>query len=217
MRIGFFARVAAQSKFETVEFYHQDIQILRDLGHELVLATSWREIPRHVDLYFIWWWQWAFLPMVKKVGCGTPILVTGVFDFLGPASYHARPFWQRLILRHALRHATANVFVCKCEHDGVVRALPVKNPFYIPLGVDSHVYAPIDIPRENFVMTVAWLHHANAQRKCIAEVIRAVPLIGLTIPRCALLSQAKRLLGTQRSTRWLVNSECAMRSNLPAS
>jgi hypothetical protein len=45
MRICFFARVAAPELLERVEFYRRDLHILRELGHDVAIATRWRDIP----------------------------------------------------------------------------------------------------------------------------------------------------------------------------
>lgn len=54
---------------------------MRDLGFEVVLGTRWKEIPLDVDFYFIWWWQWGFMPMLKSMFRHKPCIITGVFDY----------------------------------------------------------------------------------------------------------------------------------------
>src|SRR5215471_2936521 len=78
-RVCFFARVADPSVLERVEFYAQDIQILRDLGCDLHIATHLYDI-RPADLYFVWWWTWAFYPIAAARVLRKPVVVTGVID-----------------------------------------------------------------------------------------------------------------------------------------
>jgi hypothetical protein len=73
MRVCFFARVSDKRLFERMEFYKQDIDILRELGYEVAVATSWCEIPLDVDFYFLWWWQWGFLPAMRSAFRQVPI------------------------------------------------------------------------------------------------------------------------------------------------
>jgi hypothetical protein len=61
MRICFFAKVDSPEVLERVNFYAQDIRILRELGYEVVVATRLKDIPFGCDLYYIWWWSWALL------------------------------------------------------------------------------------------------------------------------------------------------------------
>jgi glycosyltransferase involved in cell wall biosynthesis len=166
---------------DRIEFYQQELEILRRLGCDVTIATRWPEIPWDADLYFVWWWTWAFLPLLKARLKHRPVLVTGVFDHHWPVpglDYDHRPWWQRLLLRLALRHADANVFVSEHEFHSVTRELGARNPGYVPLVLDTDLYAPR--PHDSvapMVMTVAWTHRDNAGRKCLFEIIRAIPHI----------------------------------------
>ena len=179
MRAGFFTNVRDKSALERVEFYQQDIRILRDLGFDLTIATRWKEIPLNVDFYFVWWWQWAFLPMLKSILHRRPCLVTGVFDYRWPSGtdYLHRPSWQKWLMRYALKNASASVFLSQVECKEVSRDLTVKNPVYIPTTVDAAVYCEGSQPREDFTLTVAWTDKINSWRKCVPELIQAAPLI----------------------------------------
>jgi glycosyltransferase involved in cell wall biosynthesis len=185
MRVCFFARVRDKSLLERLEFYKQDIDILRELGYEVAIATRWREIRTEVDLYFIWWWQWAFLPMWKSFFRRRPCLVTGTFDFkwaVGRGDYIHRPAWQQWLMRYALQRAAANVFVSELECREISRALKVTNPLYIPHVVDTEIFRPGTQPRQDFALTVASMSGGNSLRKCIPEIIRAVPLVKSKYP-----------------------------------
>jgi len=105
MKVCFFARMPGKtlalrlSELDCCEFYKQDIDILRTLGFEVVIATRWHEIALNVDFYFIWWWQWGFLPMLKNVFRRRPCLITGTFDFrwpIGGRDYFHRSAWHRV-------------------------------------------------------------------------------------------------------------------------
>ena len=180
MRICFFARVESPRVLETVEFYRQDIEILRSLGHEVFPATRAREIRMDVDLYYVWWWTYAFLPMVPARMLGKPLVITGVLDHPYPVEgrgYLARPLWQRAIMSAGLVSADRNVFLSRYETDGVSRDLPVSEPRCIPLAVDTEVYSPSAARREDFVFSVMWMEDYNVWRKCAVEIVEAIPLV----------------------------------------
>jgi glycosyltransferase involved in cell wall biosynthesis len=180
MRVGFFAKVEDRGALERVEFYKQDIDILRDLGFEVVIATRYREIPTDVDFYFIWWWQWGILPLMKALSRRAPCLITGTFDFrwpVGKGDYFHRPAWQRFVMRYALKKAAASVFVSQLEYGEVTQTLEVNNPFYIPHVVDTADYQEGDRAREDFALTIARMQGGSSWRKCIPEVIRAIPIV----------------------------------------
>ena len=174
MKVCFFARVPDKGKLHDVEFYRQDINILRDLGFEVHLATRWSEIRLDVDFHYIWWWQWAFLPMLKSAIRRRPVIVTGALDH---RSYLGRPFWERELIRYGLNHAARNLFISQFEFDQVTRFLAVPRSQCVRLAVDTETYRCDNRQREDFAFTVAWLNGPNAIRKCVPEIIRAIPLI----------------------------------------
>lgn len=179
MRVCFFAKVPNRELLDRVEFYKQDIDILRELGHEVIIATNWAEISLDVDFYFVWWWQWGFFPLVKSTFSRKPCLITGTFEFrsLPGIDYVHRPAWQQWLMRYSLKKASANVFVSEYEYREITEALKVTNPMYIPHVVDTGAYREGVAPRENFVFTVAWMNSGNSLRKCLPEILRAIPLV----------------------------------------
>lgn len=180
MRVCFFARVASLAVFDTVEFYRQDIEILRDLGHDVVIAHRWHEIPWDCDLYYAWWWTWAFQPLAVARARHRPIVLTGVLDYPYPdpnRGFAGRPVWQRWLMRAAMRAADANVFVSRHEAEGVPRDLPIRNPRFIPLAVDTSAYSPGAAPRADFALTVLWMESYNVWRKCAVEIVEALPAV----------------------------------------
>lgn len=181
MRACFFAKVPNRGVLERAEYYKQDLDILRELGFEVRIATNWREIPLDVDFYFVWWWQQAFLPLVKSALSPRPCIITGTFDYHWPdgtgTDYLRRPAWQKVLMRYALGRASTNVFVSQHEYRAICDNLRVNNPKFIPHCVDADVYRPGSQPRGKFVLTFAWLNGTNALRKCIPEVIKAIPLV----------------------------------------
>jgi glycosyltransferase involved in cell wall biosynthesis len=180
MKICFFARVESPRVLETVEFYRQDIELLRSLGHEVFPAVRARQIRTDVDLYYVWWWTWAFQPLFPAKLLGKPLVITGVLDYPYPVpdrGYPGRPLWQKLIMSAALRSADRNVFLSRHETEGVSRDLPVREPRCIPLAVDTEAYSPGGSPREDFVLSVIWMEKYNVWRKCAVEIVEAVPLV----------------------------------------
>ncbi len=154
---------------QRVQFYAQDLAILRDMGHTVDVATRVHQL-RPADLYFVWWWTWAFQPMALAAVLRRPVVITGVFD---DWAFDARPAPHRWLMRQALARADANVFISELERDVVTRRFDVRAPSFIPLTVDTDRYRPSDAPREPLLLTVGWLTAGNAERKGIPLVLRA--------------------------------------------
>ena len=177
-RICFFARVKDPSVFERVEFYAQDLRILRDLGHEVIVASRGRSLVA-ADAYFCWWWTWAFVPLAFATVLRRPVIITGVFD---EWMFDQRPLVQRLLLRLALRASKANVFVSRLELRTVPSRFHTVAPSYAPCIVESAVYRPGANHRSRTVLTVAWLHSENAERKGIPNILRAAAIVRRRAP-----------------------------------
>jgi glycosyltransferase involved in cell wall biosynthesis len=180
MHACFYAPVSDPLVLNRVEFYKQDLDILRALGFDITIATRWNQIPWDADFYFVWWWTWALFPLLKARVRRRPVLITGTFDYRWPVpglDYYGRPGWQRWLLRRALRQASANIFVSQVEYNEVIQNLGAYNPHYIPHTIDTQLYTPSGNQRDMTVLTVAWLQQGNAVRKCVSEIIRSIPLV----------------------------------------
>jgi glycosyltransferase involved in cell wall biosynthesis len=180
LRIGFFARVESAEVLERVEFYRQDVEILRSLGHEVVAATRWRDVPRDADLYYVWWWTWTLPVLALARARGKPSIATGVLDHPYPIpgrGYAARSLPERALMNLAMRTADVNVLLSRHEAEGAPRDLPLRNPKFIPLAVDTDAYSPTSGPREEFALTVLWMESYNVWRKCAVEIVRSIPAV----------------------------------------
>lgn len=189
MRICFFANMSAHANwremFDRVEFYRIDIQLLRDLGHEVVIVGDPRAMDWSADLYYCWWWGHAPFPMIPAKLRRRPIIVTGAFDYatcrdeLPGVCYLDRPAWQKIVLRAMLRLADANLFVSQYEYDEVTRNLTVRNPIAARLAIDTERYRPApEAKRGDYFFAMSLLSEENAVRKGLAMTIEATALLG---------------------------------------
>lgn len=191
MRACFFARVRDAALFDIVDFYRNDIRILRDLGFEVVPARSFGEVPWGCDLYFTWWWGPGILSLAKSLPAGRPNIFTGALQLVPELDW-----WQRLgavrrgVVRASLALATANLAICQVELEFLQRLrAPRRRLAY--LGVDTNLYRPAAArPAEKLVVAVSHLTAANVQRKRLATLVRAVPLVRAAHPDARL-----RILG----------------------
>lgn len=169
----FFVEGVDEAALQRVEFYAQDIQILKDAGFEIDFVSKLHEL-RPADLFFVWWWTWALAPIAFAKALGRPVLVTGVLDI---NYYETRPWWHQAGMRRAFALADANVFTSELEFRDLPRRFAVRNPAYVPLTVDDALYSPNGRRSDNLVCTVGWLQQPNATRKCLVEVIHAAAIV----------------------------------------
>ncbi len=179
-RVVFFAKVSNAEVLQRNEFYAVNLRILVDLGFETIVCTDPLRIPG-ADLYFVWWWTWAFFPLFRAKLAGKPIVITGSFDHVMPDGtwqhFGNRPFWHRWLMKLALREADANVFVSQLEYRHAQHDFAVRNPQWSYCAVDVNRYCPGREPREKFLLSFCWMKAENTQRKCVAEAISAASLL----------------------------------------
>ncbi|WDG76774.1 glycosyltransferase family 4 protein [Pseudomonas chlororaphis] len=167
--------------FDKVEFYRVDIRILKELGHEVVLSGTPGTLDWKADLYFCWWWGHSPFPLLAGKLRRRPVVVTGAFDYstcrkeIPGLCYLDRPWWQKLVLRSSLLLADRNLFISKSECEEVTSNLPVKNPVYATLAIDTEFYSPGEAPsaESDYFFTVTWTSRTNAIRKGLIPTIEA--------------------------------------------
>lgn len=172
-KVCFFVEGVDEEALQRIEFYAQDIQILKDAGFEIDFVSKLHDL-RPADLYFVWWWTWALAPILYAKLLRRPVIVTGVLDI---NYYQPRPWWHKAGIRRAFAMADANVFTSELEFRELPRMFPVRNPSHVPLTIDDTLYSPNGRRSDSLICTVGWLQQPNATRKCLVEVIQAAALV----------------------------------------
>jgi glycosyltransferase involved in cell wall biosynthesis len=197
-KVCFFAHGIDRATLERVEFYKQDVDILRGLDVDVHIASGPTEITLDADLYVAWWWTWAFQPALVAAARRKPLLITGVFDldWAGvPGDFWDRPVWERRLMAWSVKRARSNVLVSKHETNAVAGAFGVSTCTHIPLCVDTNIFRPGTTARDDRVLTVAGMHARNAKRKRIDDIIRAVPRIRAHRPNVRVTIAGERAAG----------------------
>jgi glycosyltransferase involved in cell wall biosynthesis len=180
-RIVFFSH-AKREHLDEFEYYRQDIDALRALGHELVLCTRYIEIPRRFDAMFIWWWTRALAPVLLCRAMRKPSIVTGTFNFKFPndfegTDYFRRPYWQRAVISGAATRASLNLFVSQLEFEACARHFELRTARYYPHCVDADYLQGPSAERTATLLNIAWSGKQNLVRKGIPELLDAIRLL----------------------------------------
>lgn len=167
----------------SMEYYRQDIEALKTLGHEVIICTRYRDIPWRFDVMYVWWWTYALVPVLLARLLGRPSLITGVYNFRFEhnshgADYFARPWYQRLLIAWATRATDANLFVSEREFTEVAAHFHLKGHCYFPCAVGNEYFAVYQTmqPRTG-MLNLAWSGHANLKRKGVWDIIEAARLL----------------------------------------
>lgn len=183
---------------ETIEYYKQDVDALRALGHDVVVCNRYRDIPQKFDVIFIWWWTYALVPVLMARLRRRTAIITGTFNFqyeerAGGTDYFGRPWHQRLIISLATRLANANVFVGRKEFEAVPAHFRLQNVFYAPHAVGDDYFTVRDRsnPR-SLLLNLAWSGPENLQRKGIWTILEAAGMLKARGRRFELVLAGKR-------------------------
>ena len=173
----FFVKTNDPSIIERNEFYRVDLNILADLGLEIKVVTDIRSIP-NVDIYVVWWWTWAFVPLIRAKLLGKPVVIVGTFDHVMPDGnlqvYPHRPRLHQSLIRWALRASTTNVVCAEDQRQKMLKMFKSSPIEVSPHVLDTDIYKPGSEQRQSFFLTVCWMNKDNAIRKCVATSIRAM-------------------------------------------
>lgn len=171
-----------RANIDAFEYYRQDIEAFESLGHEVTISTRYREIPRHFDLIFIWWWTHALYPVILARLRSRPCFITGIFNFRFPPGFEGtdylhRPMWQRFLIGLATRACTLNLFPYDRELGECSAHFHLSNARAYAITVhDDYLQGPAR-EREMAIFNLAWSGKGNLIRKGIPELLRAVRLL----------------------------------------
>jgi len=181
----FFVKTDDPSILDRNEFYRVDINILADLGLRTRIVTGIRQLKKS-DVYVVWWWTWAFVPLILAKILGKPVVIVGTFDHVMPDGklqiYPNRPRLHQALIRWSLGAATANVVCAEDQREMMRKMFRPSSIEVSPHVLDTELYKPGTDQREKFFLTVCWMNRDNAIRKCVATSIRAMALLKERLP-----------------------------------
>ncbi len=183
LNVCFFARVNDKRLLRLMQWYKNDISILKDLGHKVIIATKFKEIPWDCDIYCSWWCTTSIFPLIKAklrrkplivLGCGSEV-ITSYRDIPG---YYSKPLLVRFIIRLCLKLADYVLAISKNQLKEI-EYLGAKRAKAVYLSVNTEEYNPDDAPKssEKLVLTISHLNKENVNRKSIWTVLKAVPYV----------------------------------------
>ncbi len=167
----------------SMEYYRQDLEALRALGHEVVVCNRYRDIPLRFDVMYVWWWTYALAPVMLARLLGRPSMVTGVYNFRFEnkshgSDYFARPWYQRLLIRLATLLTNANLFVSEREFKEVPAYFELKRSYYFPCAVGDEYFAANRAgPARSGMLNIAWSGTENLKRKGVWDILEAMHLL----------------------------------------
>jgi glycosyltransferase involved in cell wall biosynthesis len=178
MKVCFFVSVSDRVALPK-SFYGQDIALLEESGHEVVVATHLADIPRRCDLVLAWWFGSGVRAVLAAKLLRRPCLLMGNLDseLEGP-----RPGYQRMLIRYGVRHAAAVGVWSQTDYDSI-KPLRPRNLFLVRPGleVDSRIVRRSE--REPIVLCVGTVGIDQSMRKRLDSLLKAIALVAQDQPR----------------------------------
>ncbi len=181
MKIIFFCKDTFDN-IDLFEYYKQDIDILKDLGHDVIIVNRFRDIPFKFDVIFVWWWTYAFYPIILSKIFKKPSIITGTFNFKFPKEFDgidffSRPFLQRMLIKFSVKNATKNLFVNKHELLSCTNYFNLKSSIYFPHIISSDYLNNEKVDKSIQLFNISWSGKKNLIRKGIPELIEALSIL----------------------------------------
>ncbi len=200
-RICFFVGVEDKSLIYKRQAFLNDIKILREIGFEVVIATSWREIPWDVDLYFAWWPSKAVFPLIKAKITKKPIVVVAggsevVHSYPIKYGFNNSSVIRKKAILYTLTHANKVLSISVSAEKEILSLTPTCNVETVYLSVDIDKYRPIiNETKEQWVFTLCTLNKEHIHRKKILSIVRAAPFVLQKYPQLKFIIAGRKLDG----------------------
>jgi len=179
-KICFYTRTRNPELFEIVDFYSNDIKIFKELGYEIILASSYKNIPNNCDLYFVWWWTSGIVPLLKvKAFIRKPVVMIGNLHYSDPSiqGYKNKPFYIKMFIKFCLRNSDVQIATSKFEYNEIHNLKPVNlKMVYHAIDLRKYIFGSFE-QREPILFTITHLTRHNVKRKCVIEIIEAFKII----------------------------------------
>ena len=178
-QVCFFAYVRDIKILELIEFYHNDIKILKELGFEVKIATRFNEIPYNSDLYFSWWWGTGIQALIKAKLSNKPIIMVGNIRFgnNAPFGFPVASRLKHLFIRISWHYST-QILTTSLYEQNIVKQYRKRNISMLYHGVGTKIYKPRENTiRDNILFTICNLYSENAKRKRVKETIEAFAIV----------------------------------------
>ena len=180
--VCFFANQYKKQRF-CEQYILQDINILKDLGFSVNIASSFNEVPLGSDLYFSWWASGSILPLIKaRLSNKKIIIVAGGNEAMlyrdslsdEPLGYLATPWYKKIATRLTLKFGTAILVVSKFMVPDVVK-LGAISPIVVYNSVNTNDFTLDPSVEREWVTSIFSLSESVVLNKRGEFFVRSIP------------------------------------------
>lgn len=182
-----YARVKDEAFFGTHDFYRVDIELLRQLGYQVVVTNSIRRmLQTKCDIYYAWWFGYGVFAAILGRIRRKPVIVSGVIHNLSCGGLSAWPWIKRSVMKLTMKLADCSIVCSQGEYNRLDGFLPRRCEI-VSLPIDTRVYALNSAERSKTVLMVTQLNAENVERKMVLPALAAFAHFRSTHPEFKLI------------------------------
>lgn len=181
MRVTFYARVADVALIDLLEFYREDVEILRELGHVVNIHNEARSaVSAPADLLYAWWWPTALPVLAAARLRGIPSICTGAVDANNPLISPAKRRLKFSLTTVATKLVSANLAISDYERESLSKwGAKVET---VHLSVDLTSFQARPKTNHPTATMIAQINDLSIRRKGVDSAVAAARIVRERVP-----------------------------------
>ena len=184
-RVLFYSSVSSQSLFQIQRFYVIDIQILKDLGCDVILSNKIRDAWRFwkYDFVFAYFYRKSFfVALIAKLFLKNAYFTGGIDDLDEDYATSKRYMIQKIFFKLCYQVAKSCIIVSDSDKQNILKIFRRKKMnrlSYSEHTIDvKRFLKQNDIQKEKFFTTIVWMgSENNVKRKGVDTALRIFSLL----------------------------------------
>ena len=183
----FNCRIADPSLLDTIEFYAEDLRLLREIAGEVTTCTTPAELARASPGLLWTWWHAPSVPALALWRARRlPAIATGAVDLSNTVETPLRHAVKRPLTLAGAELAHLNIAISDYEAADLRALAGGATVRTLHPGVDCGYYTPGTLTSTPTVVTVAQVNPTSIHRKGLDRVVAAFANVRGTIPEARL-------------------------------
>ena len=184
----FYCKLNDVSLLETLEFYSEDLRLLRDLAEEVTICTNLKSLLRAKPGLLWAWWHAPSLPAIAFWRLKRrPVVATGAVDLTNSVEPSIRHRLKRPLTHLAARLAHLNIAISDYERSDLARLSPRVTARTLYPGVDCSYFRPSEPSLTPLVTVVAQVNGPSIHRKGLDRLIESFVQVRRRLPEARLV------------------------------
>lgn len=187
-KVCFFSK-SGKEQILREQYSIQDINILKELGYDVIIATRFSEIPKKCKFYFSWWASGSIYPFIIAKIMRKPIItVAGGNEAMlykdslsnNPKGYLTTNKLKRFAVYLTLRFSNVVLIVSDFMRNDVIK-LGAKNVIKVYNSIDINKFKPLEVDRTE-ITTIFRFDKDVVELKRGLILLKSIPTVVKNFP-----------------------------------